>query len=171
MGPFVDSTIEALLLRPFQTSTTYQNLKRTGAGVLHITDDVDLMARAAVNRLQHEPKLIPAKSVEGYILADACRWFAFRVTNIDDRQERTQIEADIVDRGTFRDFFGFNRAKNAVLEAAILATRVGLLPAADILAELDRLALPVEKTAGRQEREAFRFLNNYVRDMMAQSDS
>ena len=35
-----------------------------------------------------------------------------------------------------REFFGFNRAKHAVLEAAILATRVELLPADEILSEL-----------------------------------
>ena len=43
MGPIVDGEFNVLLLRPFRTSTTYQNLKRTGQGVLHVTDDVELL--------------------------------------------------------------------------------------------------------------------------------
>ena len=97
------------------------------------------------------------------ILADACRWYAFRVRSIDDRQPRTEIVADVVDHGRQRDFFGFNRAKHAVVEAAILATRVALLPRAEIEAEFDRLAIMVEKTGGPREHQAFAMLRNYVR--------
>ncbi|MFN0016717.1 MAG: DUF447 domain-containing protein [Pirellulaceae bacterium] len=162
MGPRVDRDFKHLLLRPFQTSTTYQNLKRTGEGVFHITDDVLLIAKAAVGRLVPEPPLQPASPIRGFLLADACRWFAFRVSHLDDSQDRTTIDCTVVDGGNLRPFFGFNRAKHAVLEAAILATRIGILPAEQIVAELDRLAIPVEKTAGQQEREAFEFLRDYV---------
>ena len=51
MGPIVDANFTLVLLRPFSTSTTYKNLKRAGQGVLHVTDDVELFARAAVGRL------------------------------------------------------------------------------------------------------------------------
>jgi len=37
-----------LRLRPFQTSTTFHNLKRQRAGVFHVVDDVLLLARAAI---------------------------------------------------------------------------------------------------------------------------
>ena len=40
MGPRVDRAISRLVLRPFQTSQTYQNLKQTGRGVFHVIDDV-----------------------------------------------------------------------------------------------------------------------------------
>ena len=72
------------------------------------------------------------------------------------------IEAETVHRGRFRDFFGFNRAKHAVVEAAILATRTALLPAEEIALEFRRLAVLVQKTGGPQEREAFQFLSEYV---------
>ena len=156
MGPIVDADFNRLLLRPFRTSVTYQNLKRTGQGVLHVTDDVELFARAAVGRLEKLPPLRPAEAVDGVILADACRWYAFRVESLDDRAERTQIVARVVDRGRQRDFFGFNRAKHAVVEAAILATRIGLLDADHIRGEFARLSVLVEKTGGQQEQRAFR---------------
>ena len=162
MGPRVNRDFTHLVLRPFQTSTTYQNLKRTGEGVFHITDDVLLIAKAAVGQLTPEPSLQPAPHVRGFILADACRWFAFRVSQLDDSQERTTIDCTVVGSGNQRPFFGFNRAKHAVLEAAILATRIGILPQEQITAELQRLAILVEKTAGMQERKAFEFLRDYV---------
>ena len=57
MGPIVDADFERLLLRPFRTSVTYQNLKRSEQGVLHVTDDVELIAHAAVGRLESLPPL------------------------------------------------------------------------------------------------------------------
>ncbi len=167
MGPIVDETMGRLILRPFATSTTYANLKRTGQGVFHVTDDVELLARAAVGDVEPPPELIAAEAIEGRILADACRWYAFRVTKLDDRQDRTHIEADVVDRGRIRDFFGFNRAKHAVIEAAILATRVSFLPAEEIRDEFRRLASPVQKTGGPEEQRAFEFLQDYVSDAIS----
>jgi hypothetical protein len=163
MGPLVDPAMRELVLRPFQTSTTYQNLKRTGQGVFHVTDDVWLLAQAAVGTPDPLPELIPAEEVEGSILAGACRWYAFGVRELDDSQERTRIVADVVASGRLRDFFGFNRAKHAVVEAAILATRVGILPIEEIRGELEKLKVLVEKTGGEQEQRAFGFLEDYVR--------
>jgi hypothetical protein len=163
MGPRVDERFETLLLRPYQTSTTYANLKRIGEGVFHVVDDVLLLTQAAIDRLDPPPALVQCNALAGVILADACRWYAFRVRSIDDRQPRTEIVADVVDHGRQRDFFGFNRAKHAVVEAAILATRIALLPRAEIEAEFGRLAIMVEKTGGPREHRAFEMLRNYVR--------
>jgi hypothetical protein len=162
MGPLVDEAMRRIVLRPYKTSRTYANLKRTGQGVLHVTDDVELLARAAVGEVDPAPPMFPATAVEGRILADACRWYALRVATLDDSADRVTIEAEVVDRCTIRDFFGFNRAKHAVVEAAILATRTAFLPPDDIRAEFRRLAPLVEKTGGPQEHRAFQFLRDYI---------
>jgi hypothetical protein len=161
MGAHVDSDMASFDLQPYTTSDTYANLKRTRQGVLHVTDDVDLIARAAVDRLDAPPTLIAARSVRGWILADACRWYAFDVASLDDRVQPATIRCEVVDRGRLRDFFGFNRAKHAVLEAAILATRADLSPVEQTREELRRLSAVVEKTAGPQERRAFQFLEEF----------
>src|SRR2546430_9636269 len=70
-------------------------------------------------------------------------------------------------RGFRREFLGFNRARHAVLEAAILATRTHLLPAEQIRDELARLQVIVDKTAGPREREAMALLSDYVRTVPA----
>src|SRR5262245_50309068 len=123
MGPLVEPGLERFVLRPFQTAQTYRNLKAHGEGVLHVTDDVLLLAKAALGPVEPAPAMFPAQHVRGFVLRDACRYHEFRVGAIDDRQERACIAAAVVHTGRLRDFFGFNRAKHAVLEAAILATR------------------------------------------------
>jgi hypothetical protein len=162
MGPRVEPAMRSFLLRPFPTSQTYQNLKAHGEGVLHVTDDVLLLARAALEPVEPLPTMRAAATVRGFVLADACRYFEFRVLSIDEREERVRIEAQVVHAGRLRDFFGFNRAKHAVVEAAILATRTQFLPLDDIEAEFRRFAVIVDKTGGAQERQAFELLQAHV---------
>src|SRR5437867_4293937 len=131
MGPRVSPAMETILLRPFQTAQTFRNLQAHGEGVLHVTDDALLLARAAVGPVEPLPPVFAASRILGYVLQDACRYYEFCVTALDDRQDRASIEARVVYAGRLRDFFGFNRAKHAVLEAAILATRTALLPPDD----------------------------------------
>jgi len=165
MGPIVDQHMSQFVFRPYRTSTTYQNLKRDGHGVFHVTDNVQLFAESALGQPAPLPQL------DGLILTDSCRWYTFEIQSIDDSLERTQIVARTVDQDRNRDFFGFNRAQYAVLEAAILATRVHLLPAADILAELKRLESPLKKTASSVELQAFGFLRHKIDLALAQQSS
>jgi hypothetical protein len=130
--------------------------------VFHVTDDVLLIAQTAVGQPDPPPATRDATAVDGRILIDACRWYAFRVDRMDDRQPRAEIDCRIVDRGRVRDFFGFNRAKHAVIEAAVLATRTGLLPPDEIRRGFEPLAVLVEKTGGPQERRAFSLLKSFV---------
>ena len=104
----------------------------------------------------------PATVVRGQVLKAACRWYEFEIERLDDSQDRTQIDVRVVHTGKFREFIGFNRAKHAVIEAAILATRVHLLPREQILDEFERLRSPVQKTAGPDELAAFELLRSYV---------
>jgi uncharacterized protein len=162
MGPRVDAGMTRILLRPFPTSQTYRNLKAHGEGVLHVTDDVLLLARAALGPVDLPPALMPAVVVSGVVLAGACRFCEFRVRSMDESEPRVRIEAEVVHSGRLRDFFGFNRAKHAVVEAAILATRTDFLPLDEIESEYRRFAVIVDKTGGEQEHEAFAFLRRHV---------
>src|SRR4051794_808418 len=150
MGPRVEPDFRRFVLRPYRTSTTYRNLKARGEGVLHVTDDVLLLAQTAIGR-PVEPATRPADVVQGRVLLDACRFYEFRVTELDDREPRTTIVAETVHRGRIRHVFGFNRGKHAVVEAAILATRTEFLPLEEIRAEYRKLAVLVEKTGGPPE--------------------
>jgi uncharacterized protein len=162
MGPIVDSEMRRLVLRPFRTAQTYRNLKVHPEGVFHVTDDVLLLARAALGPVEPAPPIQPASAVRGFILNDACRYYEFRVRSIDDREERSRMDAEVVYSGRLRDFLGFNRAKHAVLEAAILATRTDFLPHEEIDSEFRKLGVIVQKTGGEQEKAAFAFLQEHL---------
>jgi hypothetical protein len=163
MGPIVDETLATLVLRPFRTSRTCENLKARPAGVFHVIDDVLLLARAAIGELSELPDTFPAVKVDGRVLSCACRWYEFEIADVDDSQERVTMQARVVHSGRLRDFFGFNRGKHAVLEAAIFATRVHLIDRQQILDEFARLRVIVQKTGGPREHEAFELLERHVR--------
>jgi len=165
MGPRVNADFSQFVLRPFKTSTTYRNLKATGQGVFHVTDDALLIARAATGLLdQHPaPATQPAAHVHGVILIQSCRYHELEVVSLDDAQDRTTIHLRCVHAKSLRDFFGFNRARHAVIEAAILATRVHLTGPESVLAEFEKLQIMVDKTGGPDEHQAMMELKEYVR--------
>jgi hypothetical protein len=167
MGPRVETDFSRLVFRPFSSSRTWHNLRRHGQGVFHVTDDVELIARSAVGQLDVPPRCRRAEAVDGWILEDTCRWFAFQVRTFSETEPRATIDCQVVDSGRVRDFLGFNRARHAVIEAAILATRVGLLAADELLRPLDELSTWVEKTGGERERRTFDFLRNYIHSQLA----
>ncbi|MBP3955898.1 DUF447 family protein [Gemmata sp. G18] len=167
MGPRVTADFARFTLRPFPTSNTYQNLLRHREGVLHVTDDALLLAKAAIGAVGIVPATRPADRVRGFVLADSCRHFEFVVTSVDATGERVSLEAEVVHAGHTRDFFGFNRAKHAVVEAAIFATRLHILPLAEVAAEFAKLRVIVGKTGGPDERAAMDLLEAKLRDVEA----
>ncbi|KAA1259670.1 hypothetical protein LF1_22050 [Rubripirellula obstinata] len=171
MGPTVQGNgpgdlIAEITLRPFGSSTTYANLKpgnhqNSGKAVVHVTDDAMLFARGAAGDIAPEQaaKLVTSIDHHGYRrLIDCHRWFAVEADHFSEDDLRATVICRIIDSGVVRPFFGFNRAKHAVIEAAILATRTHLIAAEKIDQELERLRPLVDKTCGPQEREAFDFL-------------
>jgi len=166
MGPIVGSDWARLRLRPFKGSVTYHNLVRTGQGVFHVTDDALLIARTAVGHVPMLPEgeWRPAEAVEGVVLTGACRYYELVVESLDDRGERATVEARVVAEGRLRDFLGFNRARHAVVEAAILATRLMLTGPQPILDAFMRFDQIVDKTGAGSERQAMAELRRYVEE-------
>lgn len=157
----VEWSDEIIVLKPFLETTTFRNLSATRSAVVNLTDDALLFAQGAISSPQFPS--VPATVVNGAVLEAACSWRELEVISIDATPPRSRIEARVVHRGSRREFIGFNRARHAVLEAAILATRTHLLPAEEIRDEYARLQVVVDKTAGPREREAMELLTQYVR--------
>ena len=152
---------ERIVVKPFLETTTFRNLRDTGEAVVNLTDDVLIFATAAISNPSFP--VVPAAVVGGVVLEAACGWRELRVESIDATPPRSRIETRVVHRGARREFLGFNRARHAVLEAAILATRTHLLAPEFIRAEMERLQVIVDKTAGPREHEAMALLADYVR--------
>jgi len=151
----------AIVIKPYRRTRTLRNLRATKAAVVNLTDDILLFSQAALG--DPHPPTRPATGIEGAVLADACSWREVRVEAIDDRGPRARVDTVVVGAGIGREFVGFNRARHAVLEASILASRAHLLPAEEIRAELGRLQVAVDKTAGPVERKAMEYVVRHVR--------
>ena len=152
---------DVIVLKPFLDTATYRNVVATRAAVVNLTDDVRVFARAAISNPEYPTK--PAVMVHGVVLADGCSWRELTVRTIDSTPPRSRIEMTVVHRGAGREFIGFNRARHAVLEAAIYATRLHLLSREHIESEMARLQVIVDKTAGPAEREAMALLVDHMR--------
>jgi hypothetical protein len=160
MGVEWDGGDDAPVLKPFLETATYRNVVVTGAAVVNLIDDVGVFARAAISNPDYP--VIPAVAVRGVVLRDACSWRELTVRSIDSTPPRSRVETSIAHRGFHREFIGFNRARHAVLEAAIYATRVHLLEREFLESELARLQVIVDKTAGPVERDAMALLADHI---------
>lgn len=153
---------DRIVLKPFLETATYRNVEAMRAAVVNVVDDVRIFARAAISNPEYPT--VPAAVVRGVRLQDCCSWRELDVREIDSTPPRSRIETAVVHRGVVREFIGFNRARHAVLEAAIYATRLHLLPREFVTSEFARLQVIVDKTAGPAEQEAMALLAGFVRD-------
>jgi hypothetical protein len=145
-----------IVIKPYRGTRTLRNLRATRTAVVNLTDDILLFSQAALG--DPHPPTRPATRVEGAVLDDACSWREVRVEAIDEGEARARVSTMVVGGGAGREFLGFNRARHAVLEASILASRARWLEAEDIRTELRRLQVLVDKTAGSREREAMAYV-------------
>lgn len=149
-----------IVLKPYRETATFRNLCATGEAVVNLVDDVRYFVEGALGS-----PVFPAESaavVQGVVLEAACSWRELRVRESQTDAPRARFVCDVVHRGVKREFLGYSRARAAVIEATILATRTRILPIDEILGEYRRLQLIVEKTAGPAEREAMARLTAFV---------
>jgi uncharacterized protein len=166
MGPDVNESYSTITLKPFRTSLTFSNLRDTGVAVVHVTDDVELIACSAIGKV--DPTGLIERVLTRWVkLVDCCRWFAVEVESWSD-DPHTGVEmrplafCKIVHRGEQRPMFGLCRAKYAVVEAAILATRIDMLGRDEVIRQMIPLRTLVEKTGGPAEHRAWRVLETFT---------
>lgn len=156
---------DEITIKPYRETTTFANLRATGVAVVNLTDDVLVFACGATSTAEFPA--VPARVVPGVVLENACSWRELRVRDADTSAPRARFTCDVVHRQTHREFLGFNRARHAVLETAILATRTRILPMDEIMREVEKLQVIVSKTAGSREADAMALLVEYIRGAAA----
>jgi hypothetical protein len=151
---------DEILLKPYRETATFRNLLLGREAVVNLVDEVLYYVKSALTSPVF-PSL-PAQVVRGVVLEAACSWRELRVREAQTSEPRALFVCDVVYRGTRREFLGYSRARAAVLEATILATRTRILPIDEILSEYRRLQVIVDKTAGKAEQEAMTLLRDFV---------
>jgi len=152
---------EHIIVRPFRQTQTFENLNTSGYGVVSLTDNVRAFVQSGLYHvvLPH----FAASQVPGVVYQEACAWRELQVISQGGDEQRAEVHCRVVEKGRRRDFLGFCRAHSAVLEAAILATRLHLYDADWIASMLDHYETIVEKTGGDNERLAFQEVRAFIR--------
>jgi len=160
---------DALIIAPFRPSTTLDNLRANPYAVTNYIDDVLVFAGCLTGR--RDWKTRPASRVPGAVLAQALAHAELAVTRFDDDPVRPRFRCRVVHEETHGPFRGFNRAQAAVVEAAILVSRLHMLPMDKIEREIAYLGIAVDKTAGPRERQAWEWLMQRVAEHRAKAET
>ena len=147
---------EYLLLAPFRPSRSLDNMLRDRCAVINYTDDVRIIAGCLTGRWQWP--LCPASRIKGMRLKDTLAHTEVLVEQVEDDELRPRLLCRPVHEEQHAAFRGFNRAQAAVLEAAVLVSRLQMLPWKKIQSEIEYLAIAIDKTAGPHEQQAWEWL-------------
>ena len=149
------------VIQPFKPSTTYQNLKQHRACAINYTDDVRIFAGSLTGRRDWQTN--PCEQINGFYLSQALAHSELSIIDFDDSDSRATFKAEVVYEQTHAPFRGFNRAQSAVIEAAVLTSRLGMLSEEKIKQEIAYLTIAIEKTAGDKELEAWSWLMDKIK--------
>jgi hypothetical protein len=144
------------VLAPFRPSRTLDNLRGVPFAVASHTDDVRVFAGSLTGRKDWATR--SAEKVDGAVLENAVSHWELAVDRVTEDDLRPRFSCRLVHAASHRPWGGFNRAQAAVLECAVLVSRLKMLPVDKIEAELKYLEIAVSKTAGEREQEAWGWL-------------
>lgn len=153
LGPVVNEDLTQWTLRPFQSSKIFSLLRERSTCVFHSTDDA-LPVVQLVLGLTPEFTFRQLGS-DIWVIEQACHWYQLQIDHWDVSGPRSQATAHLVNQGELRTFWGWNRAKHALIEAAIWISRASLMQEHELREQLSLLRSPIEKTAGPREMQAW----------------
>ncbi|MBA3623679.1 MAG: DUF447 family protein [Methylibium sp.] len=151
---------EHVILMPFRPSTTFDNISATGHAVLNLLTDTRVFAACVTARWlgRREWPMLPVERIGGVRLAAALGHAELELHAQSDDAQRPVLTMARVHEAQHAGFIGFNRAQAAVIEGAVLVSRLHMLSTEKIDAELAYLRIAIDKTAGPEEREAWGWL-------------
>ena len=153
---------EGWIIAPFRPSAALDNLRSNPFAVANFTDDVLVFAGCLTGNKDWPVR--PSTRVQGAVLDGTLAHAELAVESVEEDDVRPRFHCRVVHEESHAPFKGFNRAQGAVIEAAILASRLHMLPREKIEQELAYLQIAVEKTAGPREHEAWRLLVEKIED-------
>ncbi|MFM9913937.1 MAG: DUF447 domain-containing protein [Methylophilaceae bacterium] len=157
-----------VLIAPFRPSTSLDNLLRAKTAVLNLTDDVRVFAGSLTDR--HHWPLRKTTQINGWVLQNALAHKELELVKAEEDEVRPRLFFKVVHEQNHAPFRGFNRAQAAVIELAVLVSRLQFLSADKIDAEIQYLSIAIAKTAGEREQEAWEWLMEAVENFRAEQD-
>jgi hypothetical protein len=149
-----------VVLMPFKPSTTLDNINATGHAVLNLVTDTRIFAGCVTGRRDWPTE--PAVKIAGVRLAAALGHVELTLVEQRDEAQRPVLRLQRVHEATHAAFAGLNRAQAAVVEGAVLVSRLHMLPPEKVDAEMAYLQIAIDKTAGPGEHQAWSWLREAV---------
>ncbi len=147
-------------IAPFQPSATLANLRAVPQATASHPADVRVFAGLLTGR--REWAVVESDVVRPPRLAGALSHWELEVSALHEDEVRPRFHCRVVHEGVHGAFPGYNRAAAAVIEGAILVSRLRMLAREKVNAEMAYLRIAIDKTAGAAEREAWGWLEEAV---------
>ena len=145
-----------IFIAPFIPSKTFDNLKENPYAVINFTDNVNMFVDALFKKKKF--KIKPTKKIKSFYLVDTLTYLEIKVEKFFKNKLRPRFQCKILNINTLNSFKGFNRAQLSVIEAAILVSRINIIPISKIRKEINYLQIAIDKTAGKNEKIAWKRL-------------
>ena len=156
---------DLFVISPYKPSTTLDNILATKYAVMNMTDDVRVFAGALTGRQPWQ--LLRSNKIKAYRLVDCLAHVELELLEVRDDATRPQLIMQKMAEFNHKPFTGFNRAQAAVIELAVLVSRLHLLPKHKIMSELEYLKIAIDKTAGERELQAWAWLTEAIENFYA----
>lgn len=154
-------------IAPYRPSLTLDNLLQQQSATLNMTDDVRVFAGALTGHTCWQLR----QQQDAWLLDSALAYQQLALVHVEDDPVRPSLYFSVQHQAQLAMFQGFNRAQSAVIELAVLVSRLGMLATAQIQQQMRQLQVLIDKTAGEREWQAWQWLQQKVQDYEAQHDA
>jgi uncharacterized protein len=132
---------EGWIIAPFHPSLTLDNLRAVPFAVANYTEDVRIFAGCLTGRDRWPT--VASREIAVPRLADALAHAELAVADTTEDALRPRFHCRVLCTMSHAPFRGFNRAQSAVIEAAILVSRLHMLPREKVEREIAYLGSAV----------------------------
>ena len=158
---------DIITISPYIPSKTLENILYNNSLVINYVDDANIYVDCIVGEKKF--KLNKCKKLNCYYLKNSIIHHEAKVIDYKPDPVRPIFECKIIYSENHNDFMGINRARSALIEACILATRTSYLGKSKILSDLEYLSNAINKTSGKIEKKSWTKIKNFINKKLSKN--
>ena len=148
-------------ISPFKPSQTLDNILETKIATVNFIDNVKVFS-GIVTGEKKDWELEVFDNKYAPHLQNTNTHMNVKASEDYDDPVRPRIICEVINEQIHRPFLGFNRAQFSVIELAVLSTRLGRIDDNKIKDEMKYLKIGIGKTAGKNEKEAWEWIEKKI---------
>ena len=148
-------------ISPFKPSQTLNNILETKIATVNYIDNVKVFSGIVTGEKKDWELEVSDEKCAPH-LQNTNTHMNVKVSEDHDDPVRPRIVCEVINEQIHRPFLGFNRAQFSVIELAVLSTRLGRIDDNKIKDEMKYLKIGIDKTAGKNEKEAWEWIEKKI---------